>query len=862
MAELTQLLLATQDPNSRAQAEAKLKEVENASFPEYFTALASELARDDAPGVARQLSGLLLKNGLASTKDAARNRDLKARWCTLDEQRRNHVKECTTKALIAPDHDVGKAAAQVLGKIGSIEIPHGQWPGLVPLLLQHVTNQDARARRISLVCLCYLCEDLVPLCEEGVQLNADDVNKILTAVAQGMRDAENGIKLEATRAFYHAVALASQSFEKENERNFIMTVVIEACKTPDDAVQSEAFGCLVQIASWYYKYLLAYMPVIANLTLEVIKNCDPTKGERTAMGALEFWSTVCDCELDVTDDIANNVPGEKIIHHIIQQAIPHLVPLLLEVLVRGQADEDDDSWNLSQAAGVCLNLVANLTGDQCVDTVLPFIQQHFGNPDWKYREAAVLAYGSIMEGPSSEKMAPLVSNSFASLVQTMRDQNVAVRDTVAWSLGRIAQFHPSIVPVKNLTPVLVDALSDVPRVAEKICWTLQEIAENCTPASMGLDAPPTTALSEFFASIAEKLLVVSKRPDAAEKNLRTSAYNSLSTLIARSGNDCTPFLGKLVEEMLNHLGASFQVIDKECEIQSLICGVLMSLTMRLRQQILQYADAIMEGALKVMSAYVQVKGGAQVLHEEALLLVSSLAEVSGSNFSRYMTNFAPHLQVGLTNYEDVKVCVFTVSMIGTISNCLGSAMTQYSNSILELLYTHLKNDKVDRKIKSAIMPVFGDIALQIGGEFEKCLAPVLAVLEDAAGTSLPEDQRTNEDSVDYLIQLRVGVLEAYQGIIHGLKEGGKLAQFKEHVNPLLTFVIRCAVEGTDSTELMGATLKVLGDVIMAFQNELVVHLKTDAFAPCLQSLSNFARTGGQSAQNDLMRLQNLLQRYG
>ena len=29
---------------------------------------------------------------------------------------------------------------------------------------------------------------------------------------------------------------------------------------------------------------------------------------------------------------------------------------------------------------------------------------NFTNQDWKYREAAVLAYGSIMEGPTSEKM--------------------------------------------------------------------------------------------------------------------------------------------------------------------------------------------------------------------------------------------------------------------------------------------------------------------------------------------------------------------------------------------------------------------------------------------------------------------------
>lgn len=83
--------------------------------------------------VARQLAGLLLKNGLAA-KDPSKNQELKVRWGSLPAQSRLLVKEATTTALIFPQVDVGKAAAQVLAKIGAIEIPPKEWPGLVPLL--------------------------------------------------------------------------------------------------------------------------------------------------------------------------------------------------------------------------------------------------------------------------------------------------------------------------------------------------------------------------------------------------------------------------------------------------------------------------------------------------------------------------------------------------------------------------------------------------------------------------------------------------------------------------------------------------------------------------------------------------------
>lgn len=862
MADLTALLLATQDPNTRAQAEAKIKEAEAQSHEEYFKALADELSREDKPKIARQLSGLLLKNGLAA-KDPKRNTELKMRWAALPAGSRELVKQATTKALITADMDVGKAAAQVLGKIGSIEIPVNEWPGLVPLLLQHVTNQDARARQISLVCLGYLCEDLVIITEDGGTPIDDEIaNHILTAVAQGMRDADNNIKLEATRAFYHAVVLAHKNFSKQNERDFIMQVVIDACKCQDcEPVQSVAFECLVQIATEYYQFIMPYMAVIGEMTFATIRG----SSEKVAMPAMEFWATVCDEELYVSDLVAAGQAGDKQNFNVIQQALSHLVPLLTEMLTRQQSEEDDDTWNLAMAAGSCLTLVAQVVGDQCVDLVLAFVSGNFENPDWKFREAAILAYGSIMEGPSSEKMRPLVAGSYQPLVLALRDQSIAVRDTLAWTLGRIAQFHPSIVPIKELTPVLGQALQDVPRVATNICWVLQVLAENTEGTVLpGQMYAETTPLSEFFTALAQALLEVTMRPDATERNLRMAAYNSLGMLVAKAGNDCLPNMGKLTEEMLRHLSESFKVIDKECELQGYICGVLTNLTQRLRQQVAPLADRLMESALQVITAFQQVKGGVQCLHEEALLLVLAVANSVGRSFDRYMPLFAPHLKVGLENCEDVQVCYLSVGVLGDLSRCLEKDLCKYCDTFLEILYRLLVNEAVDRKIKAAIMPVFGDIALAIAGDFEKYLPPVLDMLSEASKTRLPADVTDpNDEWVDYLNLLRTGVMEAYTGIIHGLKDAGKLELFKAHVNSLISLVQDICNDKFTNEDVLKATLGVLGDVIFAFQNELVVYLQTPAFAPCLQNLVQFAaRTNDPRTQRTGQWLQSLLQRFG
>ncbi|CAE8601087.1 unnamed protein product [Polarella glacialis] len=132
------------------------------------------------------------------------------------------------------------------------------------------------------------------------------------------------------------------------------------------------------------------------------------------------------------------------------------------------------------------------------------------------------------------------------------------------------------------------------------------------------------------------------------------------------------------------------------------------------------ADKTMEEALKVFSAYQQVRGGAQVLQEEALLLVAALANAVGGYFERFMPHFAPQLRVGLTNYDDVQVCLMTTGVIGDLCRALEGKLITYCDTILQILYSNLQNPAVDRKIKAAIMTCFGDMALAITGEFEKC----------------------------------------------------------------------------------------------------------------------------------------------
>lgn len=45
----------------------------------------------------------------------------------------------------------------------------------------------------------------------------------------------------------------------------------------------------------------------------------------------------------------------------------------------------------------------------------PLIKEHIKNPDWRYRDAAVMAFGCILQGPEPNQLKPLVTLSAVSV---------------------------------------------------------------------------------------------------------------------------------------------------------------------------------------------------------------------------------------------------------------------------------------------------------------------------------------------------------------------------------------------------------------------------------------------------------------
>ncbi|KAF5391964.1 hypothetical protein D9757_003286 [Collybiopsis confluens] len=817
----TELLANTLSPDAstRQDATEKLENASRGNYPEYMLMLSSVLRDESSPLHVRNAAGLALKNAL-SARDAARQTEYSNRWLSLNPDVQNKIKQESLMTLSSDSAKAGTFAAQVVAAIAAVELPQGQWNELIEVLLGFVNNQpNANLKIATLQAIGFICESIKP------DILALRSNEILTAVIHGARKEETSsdVQLAAIHALFNSLEFIRDNFDREGERNYIMQVVCEATQNQSLSVQVGAFECLVRIMDLYYDKMALYMEqALFGLTVVGMKHPD----ERVALQAVEFWSTVCEEEVERALEAQEaqdygEIPEQES-RHFAKIALPEIVPVLLALLTKQEEDADDDEWNVSMAAGTCLTLLAGAVADAIVPAVIPFIEAHIKSEDWHHREAAVMTFGSILEGPDPSVLTPLAEQALPLLINMMADTNPHVKDTTAWTLGRICDVLITVIkPDVHLHPLisaLVAGLQDNPRIAVNCCWALMNLSDQ-----LGLyfehDESETGSgpLSPYYDGVVQALLRVT---ESNESNYRTAAYEAITSFLTHATRDVIPVVQHtivtILERMERLLSVQNQIVGVDDrnnwnELQSNFCSVVVCVIRKLGNGIQPLADRIMTAVLQL----IQSAGKTSTVLEDAFLVVGSLASALETQFSPYISAFLPFLYPALKAHEDTQLCTVAVGIIGDISRALGEHSAQYAEPFMTVLLENLQSEVLNRNVKIVILSCFGDIALAIGPQFEPYLDTTMVVLRQAGAV---QPNPLDYDLVDYVSQLREGILEAYTGIVTGLKSTPKVELLVSHASSILELIQRSLSDDDRTESLVKLCYGLLGDLADSFPN--------------------------------------------
>lgn len=698
------------------------------------------------------------------------------------------------QTLHSANSRAGQASAQFIAAIAAIELPRSQWPELMQTLVDAVGSGEKHQRQASLTTIGYICDTEDQELRDSLAAHS---NAILTAVIQGARKEETDldVRYAAITALSDSLEFIRSNFENEGERNYIMQVICEATQADDSRIQQGSYGCLNRIMGLYYDKMQFYMEkALFGLTVQGMRN----EEEDVSKLAVEFWCTVCEEEISIEDDNQQVYPHWRELNdenksklfrqaeaegstemreffNFARIATGEVIPVLLELLAKQDEDAADEEYNISRAAYQCLQLWAQTTGNSIIQPVLAFVEKHLRSEDWHYRDAAVSAFGAIVEGPDEKMLEPIVKQALPILIQMMDDQVIQVKDSAAYALGRVSESCSECIdPAMHLQPLiasLFNGLASNPKMAASCCWALMNLAERFA----GDPGCQENALSPHFKDSVHALLTVTAKMEI-DNTLRTAAYEVLNSFINNSAGDSQVFVAQLSTEILDRLEKTIpmqaQIVSPEDrstlqEMQTSLVSVIIAIIQRLESEIKPLADRIMQICLQLLNTV----GAKSTVPDIVFAAVGSLTTSLEADFLPYMETFAPYLFKGLENQEEPSLLSMAVGLVSDITRSLQDRIEPFCDDLMNRLLQDLSSQALGHTLKPAILQCFGDIAQAIQGSFDKYLAVVAQCLQQAA--TLNAGTENNYEMIDYIVSLREGIMDAWDGAIVAMKQSGK-----------------------------------------------------------------------------------------
>lgn len=782
----------------------------------------SVLATDgiDTPVQARQLAGLLIKNALKPMHgtEHALQTQYHDQWKNLDATVRNSVKGPLLTAMRNPQQVISHPAAQAAAEVAAVELPFNEWPEFLPTLLDNIrgANYDEPIKVATLDCLGYCCERISFL---GGEVDQASTDSMLSAIVDGIGSTRpNRMRHAAAGALKNSLLFAETNMEKQEERSAIMNSLMEATRCEDTNVRIVAYEGIVQVAILYYAKLQEYMTTIYQLTTTTIKE----DNEEVAKSAIEFWTSLCEVEQDLIDEEEDcrqrGLQVERPCMRYVDAAMQHLAPYLFDTLTKQDEDPDNDDYNLQMAGQLCLSNVSQTVENNIVPVVMPFVNSKIQDGNWRNRDAAIMAFISILDGPSSDTIGPFVSQSVPVLLKMLDDENIIVRDSAAHCISRICLLHVQFIP-PEIFPSLLEALTNKckegsAKVASQAATAIFNLASAFSDESGGEDQA-TNALSRYMQVLLQTLLQLVDRANADSddsSNLRLAGMEAISELISVSAQDNLQLLSALLPEFITRFEqtSAMPVLNEDDknakeQIQGLLCAVIQNLYRKLdKATVLPMTDQVMTLLLGVL----QIKNS--ICHEECFTAISAISDALEEDFVKYMDHFAPLLVAGLKNCSAYQVCIVAVGTVGDISRNIEGSIQPYCDGIMNALVEDLKDSGIHRSVKPPVLSCFGDIAMAIGGgAYTPYFDVSMMMLMQASSTEVPQD---DEDLIEYLNLLRESILEAYVGIIQGLRDGNMLEKFEPFVPGIMSFLQKISEDPNRDSYVLSKAVGMLGDL--------------------------------------------------
>jgi importin subunit beta-1 len=170
---------------------------------------------------------------------------------------------------------------------------------------------------------------------------------------------------------------------------------------------------------------------------------------------------------------------------------------------------------------------------------------------------------------------------------------------------------------------------------------------------------------------------------------------------------------------------------------------------------------------------------------DSLEMISTLSNIVEKGMLKYFPQIKSLFVTAITRVDEYENCAIAISVLGELCRDIGVEILPYCDELIQLLLKALSDPTLNRSVKPPIFHCFGDLAIATGGSFAKYFNHVIPMIQEAERAALFDSD--DEDFVDFLNDLREGLLLAYSGIILS-SDGQNLQQIGQLG---LSFALKC-----------------------------------------------------------------------
>ncbi|CAI5510371.1 unnamed protein product [Closterium sp. Naga37s-1] len=591
-AVLQQLLLP--DNDSRKAAEAAFKQL--SKDPAVLLALLHFLKAGPAPDV-RQLAAVLMRKKVAGL------------WAQQPAEAKASIKSALLESIaLEPSPVVRRASADVASVIAKHSVPNGEWPELLPFLLQCSQGQQEDHRELAFILFAALVETI----GDVLRPHFPALHGIFVA---GLRDqASARVRVAALKA----VAALVEYLDSEQDVALMRDLVAPmldvgrfSAGSGDEAAVVRVCEVVTELAEHPAPVIAPSLPAVIQFALELASNTHLEPATRFQAAQVVAWCAAWK---------AKWLAKQK------------LVPVILAAMARllaepcGQTDsEQDEEYDLSpmRFAAQAIDAVAMEAPRKHVfPPVLAFARAHITDTNPHMRYAAVMALAVITEGCCEAVRGRLESDMLPLIVAGLGDAHPKVRGAACFAVGQLSEFvQPEASEhYKIILPAVFAALNDAsPVVREKAYYALAAFCEH-----MGDE------ILDFLDPLMRQLMDALRSPD---RNLQEMCISAIGSAAAAAGPKFAPYsdavLAALIPLVSLTAEADVDVRSRAYELVGII-GIAVG-----RQAVEPVLPGFMDAALKGFAL------DQSALREYAHSFFSDVAKFLEADFAPYLQHVVP-----------------------------------------------------------------------------------------------------------------------------------------------------------------------------------------------------------------------------